>query len=103
MKFLTFEKIKAQLRLDDEQASMEHELLCGYGESAEETVLNTLNMTIEDLIEQYGSVPAPIVHATLMLVDNAYKERSPDSPQNKLPVPYALDMMLKPYMRLTSR
>ena len=102
MKFLKFDMIKAQLRLDDEQANEEHDLLEMYGESAEETVLNTLNLTLEDIIEQYGSVPKPVVHATLMLVDNAYKERSPISPQNMSVVPYAFDLMLKPYMRLTT-
>lgn len=103
MKFITFEQIKQQLRLDKEQAEMEHDMLCDYGDSAEETVLNTLNTTMEDIIEQYGRMPKPIVHATLMLVDNAYKERSPVSPQNMLPVPYSFDLMLKPYMRLTNR
>lgn len=103
MKYLTFEQIKAQLRLDDEQAKEEHDLLDMYGESAEETVLNTLNCTLEDIIERHGRVPTPIRHATLMLVDNAYKERSPISPQNMSVVPYAFDLMLKPYMRLTSR
>jgi len=100
MKFLKFDMIKAQLRLDDEQVKLEHDLLDMYGESAEDTVLNTLNRTLEDIIEQYGRVPKPIVHATLMLVDNAYKERSPISPQNMSVVPYAFDLMLKPYMRL---
>ena len=103
MKYLTFEQIKQQLRLDDEQAQLEHDLLEIYGESAEETVLNTLNTTMEDIVEQHGRVPTPIRHATLMLVDNAYKERSPISPQNMSVVPYAFDLMLKPYMRLTSR
>lgn len=102
MKYLTFEQIKAQLRLDDEQAELERTLLEMYGESAEETVLNLLNRTMEDVIEQYGKVPNPIVHAALMLVDNAYKERSPISPQSMSVVPYAFDLMLKPYMRLTT-
>lgn len=102
MKFLTFDMIKAQLRLDDEQAELEHDLLCEYGEAAEDTVLNICNRTLEDIIEQYGKVPAPLRHVARMLVDNAYKERSPISPQNMSTVPYAFDLMLKPYMRLTS-
>lgn len=102
MKYLTFEQIKAQLRLDDEQAELERTLLEMYGESAEDAVLNLLNRTMEDVIEQYGKVPNPIVHAALMLVDNAYKERSPISPQSMSVVPYAFDLMLKPYMRLTT-
>ena len=101
MKYLTFEQIKWQLRLDDQQAAEEHELLDMYGESAEETVLNVMHRTLEDLIEVYGRVPTPVRHATLMLVDNAYKERSPISPQNLSSVPYAFDLLLKPYMRLT--
>ena len=101
MKYLTFEEIKWQLRLDDQQAAEEHELLDMYGESAEETVLNIMHRTLEDLIEVYGGVPTPVRHATLMLVDNAYKERSPISPQNMSSVPYAFDLLLKPYMRLT--
>ena len=102
MKYLTFEQIKQQLRLDDEQAQLEHDLLELYGESAENTVLNLLNRTITDVYEQHGCIPRPLVHATLMLVDNAYKERSPISPQSMSAVPYAFDLMLKPYMRLTT-
>ena len=102
MKWLTFELIKAQLRLDDTQAEMERELLKLYGESAEDTVLNLCNRTITDIYEQYGCIPKGIIYATLLLVDNAYKERSPISPQNMSTVPYAFDLMLKPYMRLTT-
>ena len=102
MKYLTFDMIKQQLRLDDEQASMEHDLLEMYGESAEDTVLNLCNRTITDIFEQYGMVPKALVHATLMLVDNAYKERSPISPQSMSTVPYAFDLMLKPYIKLTT-
>lgn len=101
MKYLTFEQIKAQLRLDDEQAELERELLEMYGDSAEQTVLNLLNRTVTDVFEQYGCIPRPLVHATLLLVDNAYKERSPISPQSMSTVPYAFDLMLKPYMKLS--
>ena len=102
MKFLTFEMIKAQLRLDDAQAEQERALLEDYSEAAEEAVLNICNRTLEDIIEQYGQVPAPLRNVARMLVDNAYKERSPISPQSMSTVPYAFDLMLKPYMRLTT-
>lgn len=100
MKYLTHDQIKQQLRLDDQQAFDEHDLLELYGDSAEDTVLNILNRTMEDVIEQYGRIPAAIRHATLMLVDNAYKERSPITPQNMSTVPYAFDLLVKPYMHL---
>lgn len=100
MKYLTIDQIKQQLRLDDQQVFDEHDLLELYGDSAEDTVLNILNRTMEDVIEQYGRIPAALRHATLMLVDNAYKERSPITPQNMSTVPYAFDLLVKPYMHL---
>ena len=100
MKYLTHDQIKQPLRLDDQQAFDEHDLLELYGDSAEDTVLNILNRTMEDVIEQYGRIPAALRHATLMLVDNAYKERSPITPQNMSTVPYAFDLLVKPYMHL---
>jgi hypothetical protein len=102
MKYLTFEQIKAQLRLDDEQALDEHDLLELYGEAAEDMVLNTLNRTITDIYEQYGMVPKALVQAGLMLVAQSYQHREPSSPQNLYTVPYAFDLLLKPYMKLTT-
>ena len=102
MKFLTFDNIKAQLRLDDQQALDEHDLLELYGESAEDMVLNTLNRTITDIFEQYGTVPKALVQAGLMLVAQSYQHREPASPQNLYAVPYAFDLLLKPYLRLTN-
>ena len=102
MKFLTFDQIKAQLRLDDEQALEEHDILELYGEAAEDMVMNTMNRTMEDIIEQYGVVPKSLVQAGLMLVAQSYQHREPASPQNLYTVPYAFDMLLKPYVKLTT-
>ena len=102
MKFLTFDQIKAQLRLDDAQATEEHDLLELYGDAAEDMVLNTLNRTITDIFEQYGTVPKALVQAGLMLVAQSYQHREPMSPQNLYTVPYAFDLLLKPYIKLTT-
>ena len=102
MKFLEFEHIKAQLRLDDAQAQEEHDLLEMYGEAAEDTVLNLCNRTITDIFEQYGMVPKALVQAGLMLVAQSYQHREPASPQNLYTVPYAFDLLLKPYIKLTT-
>jgi hypothetical protein len=102
MKFLTFDQIKAQLRLDDAQATEEHDLLELYGDAAEDMVLNILNRTMEDVVEQYGNMPKALVHAGLMLVAQSYQYREPASPQNLYTVPYAFDLLLKPYMKLTT-
>ena len=102
MKFLTFEQIQAQLRLDDQQAEDEHDLLVLYGEAAEDAVLNICSRTMEDIVENYGHVPKTLVQAGLMLVAESYQHREPASAQNMYAVPYAFDLLLKPYMKLTT-
>ena len=101
MKFLNLQIIKAQLRLDDQQATEEAAILEDYGESAEETLFNMTGRSYEDLMEVYGRVPAPLRQAALMLVDLSYKERSPVSSQNMSCVPYTFVLLIKPYMRLS--
>ena len=101
MKWLQLEQIKAQLRIEPEFTD-EDELLEMYGESAEETLLQHLSRSYEDIIEVYGHLPAPLRHASLMLVDVSYQYRSPVSTQSMTLVPYTFDLLVKPYMRLTS-
>lgn len=101
MKYLTLDKIKAQCRIEPE-FTQEDDLLELYGDVAEETVLNALNRSYENVMETWGEVPKAIVHASLMLVDVSYQQRSPVSPQNMYTVPYTFDLLIKPYMRLAS-
>ena len=97
MKFLTLDCIKHQLRIDGDS---EAEILDMYGSSAEETLLNYCNRTMEDIIEEYGKMPAPLIHAALMLVDVSYQFRSPVSTQHLSVVPYTFDILVKPYVKL---
>jgi len=97
MKWLTIDYIKQHSRIC---CDCEDELLETYGESAEATVLNTLNTTYDDIIAEYGEVPAPLFHAALMLVDVSYNYRSPVSPTSIYVVPYTFDILIKPYMKL---
>lgn len=101
MLWLTFEKIKAQLRLDDEQAEYEQDLLMAYGEAAEEAVLDLIRRSYLNVLLTFGGVPKKLEIVSLMLVDNLYKERAPSSTVNLSTVPYSFDLMLKPLMRLT--
>jgi uncharacterized phage protein (predicted DNA packaging) len=97
MRWLDLEYIKAHSRIDYD---CEDDLLELYADSAEETVLNLLGRSYENLIEECGEVPAPVKQAALMLVDLSYKERSPISPQQLYAVPYTVDVLIKPYMVL---
>lgn len=103
MKYLTIDYIKQHSRIDFD---CEDGLLEMYGDSAEETVAQYLNRgktvdeMVADLRDVYGHVPAPIYHATLILVDISYQYRSPISQTNVSSVPDTFDLLIKPYMKL---
>lgn len=99
MKWLTIDWIKQHSRID---IDCEDELLELYGEDAEETVLNLINRSYEEVMELWGAVPKPLYVAALMLVEVDYNHRSPDSINNMYAVKYGFDMKIKPYMKLAS-
>ena len=104
MKWLTVEYIKQHSRIDYD---CEDALLQLYGVAAEETVMNIIGRDYDDIVENFGTekmpIPAAIIQATLILVDTSYMQRTAVSPQQMSPVPYAFDMLIKPYMRLASK
>ena len=97
MKWLTLDYIHAHSRVDFD---CEDSLLELYGASAEEAVLNVTRRTYDELIEEYGEIPAPIYQACLMLVELSYTQRAPVTQTNLYTVPYAFDFLVKPYMKL---
>ena len=102
MKWLTLDKIKQQLRLDDAQATEEKKTLERFGASAENSILKLLRRSYTDLLDEYGEIPADVEEATLMLVDLSYKQRSPVDVMNTSVVGYTFDLKVKPYMRLAT-
>jgi uncharacterized phage protein (predicted DNA packaging) len=99
MKWLTIDWIKQHSRIDFD---CEDKLLELYGEDAEETVLNLINRSYEEVMELWGTVPKPLYVAALMLVEVDYNHRSPDAINNMYAVKYGFDTKIKPYMKLTS-
>ena len=100
MKFLTFEQIKQQLRLGDEQAEMERTRLEGMAEAAEDAVLTIIRRPLRNVKQVYGHVPQKLIQVTLLLVDDWYQHRGTVENFSMSAVPYAFDFMLKPMMRL---
>jgi hypothetical protein len=100
MKWLTLESIKKQCRIEA-GVTYEDTLLTDYGEAAEDTVLNVLGKTYDEVIEEYGVIPKPVQQASLMLVDLSYQHRTPAEPTNMYYVLYGFDNLVKPYMRLS--
>lgn len=97
MKYLNIDYIKAHSRIccDCEDGVLER-----LGTSAEQVMFELCGRTYEDFVEKYGQVPAPIVHATLELVENFYQHRGPTEPTSLSQVPYNFDLLVKPYMKL---
>ena len=95
MKWLEIDYIKKHSRLEL------------YGEAAEETVMNIIGRDYDDIVANFGTeempIPAAIIQATLILVDTSYMQRTAVSPQQMFSVPYAFDMLIKPYMRLAQK
>lgn len=99
MEWLTLEYIKKHSRIDFD---CEDELLELYGDDAEQTVLNLIRRSYNEVVDIWGEVPKPLHVAALMLVEVDYNHRSPDSMNNIYAVPYTFDMKIKPYMKLAS-
>lgn len=98
MKYLKIEYIKQHSRIDFDCEDAVLEL---YGTAAEDTVLNILNRSLDELKEMNdGNVPAPVIQATLMLTENSYLHRAPADSVNLYAVPYGIDILIKPYMKL---
>lgn len=97
MSILTIDDLKKHARIDSE---CEDDVLQLYIDSAEATTMNYLNRTLDDLVEEYDGVPAPVRQAMLMLAAHGYNQREPVSPTNLYTVPYTYDALVKPYMIL---
>lgn len=88
-------KLHSHLTYNDEDEAIEQMIA-----SAEQTILNTIDRTYEELIELYGDIPAPIRESTVVMVDDSYTHRGSTEPTQLHVVQYNLDMKLKPYMKL---
>lgn len=109
MKFLTIKEIKAQCRIE-EYFVLEDTLLTAYGGASENALLRVCNRTYDDLLENFGEddsdggkvVPPDFRVAALMLAKHLYEHRGPTENVSLSMVPYSIDLLIKPFMRLTS-
>lgn len=109
MKFLKLEEIKDQCRIERD-FDLEDTLLTAYGGASENTLLRICNRTYSDLLENFGEddgkggkvVPPDFRVAALMLAKHLYEHRGPTENVIVSMVPYALDNLIKPFMRLTT-
>lgn len=98
MKYMRLDYIKEHSRIDynDEDGLLEL-----YTDSAEQTVLNYIGRTYEEVVEVWGCVPDELRLATLITVDHIYQHRGM-TVQQKLEENPAFGLFTKPYMKLSS-
>lgn len=96
LRIITLNEIKANSRID---GSDEDALITSMGEAAEQGVLNVLDRSYDDIIVEYGSIPAPIKQACLALADHYYHHRGIVNPTALYNIPYTIDFALKPYIK----
>lgn len=109
MKFLTLKEIKEQCRIEPD-FTLEDTLLTAYGGAAENALLRVCNRTYDDLLENFGEddgdggkvVPTDFRLAALMLAKHLYEHRGPTDNVPIYIVPYAIDLMVKPFIRLST-
>lgn len=104
MKWLDLTTIKEHLRIEPEN-TQEDRMLTIYGESAEKYVLNWLQRSVDDLKamneDDNTKVPIEVLHASLLLVDLYYQQRSTLTPQALHVVDYGFDGLVAEYRKGT--
>ena len=105
LKIVTLDELKAQMREDFDG---EDALITLYGEAAEDAVIGATRRTYEELVsmckEEGGEgFPARLKVAILMLAAHSHRNREPVAAVAQNAVPYALDMYIKPYVKLSER
>ena len=97
--------IKSHSRLSYDDS--ENTLLELYGNAAESTMAQHLGRgktaaeMVANLTKEFGEVPAPIIQASLMIVEVSYQHRAPINPTSLYMVPYSFDILVKPFMVLS--
>ena len=99
MNIITLAEIKKHIRIDPD-ITLEDDMLELYGNAAEETVLDMVDKTLEEIVAEYGSVPIRLKQACLVLTASSGEIREPASAQQMYNVPYKVDALLKPLMRM---
>jgi uncharacterized phage protein (predicted DNA packaging) len=109
MKFLTLNEIKDQCRIEHD-FTLEDTLLTAYGNASENALLRICGRSYENLLEEFGEddgnggvkCPSDFYVASLLLAKHLYEHRGPVEGITLSAVPYSLDLLIKPFMKLTS-
>jgi hypothetical protein len=110
MKFITLNELKDQLLIEHDYTD-EDTLLTTIGNASEAALLRACNRTADDLLATFGTTdpdsgdvlpPPDFVLACLMLGKHLYEHRGPDDTVQQVQVPFSIDLMVKPFIKLTT-
>lgn len=105
LRVVTLDDLKKQMKIDFEE---DDELIQVYGMAAEDAIINATRRTYEELVDENRKrrnneavgFPKMLHAAVLMLAAQLYKNREPVSGLSQSIVPYTLDSMIKPWIKL---
>lgn len=98
MDTVTLDELRLQMRVE---TSEEDELITVYGEAAEKAVIGATCRSLDELKEMGGGVfPTPLKVAVMMTAATFYRDREAVTNVAANPVPYSVDFLVKPYVKL---
>lgn len=103
LRVVTLDDLKGQMRIDFEEDDAQ---ILIYGIAAEDAIINMTRRSIDELIQEnkrrsgIEDFPKMLYVAILILAAQLYKYREPVSGINQVTVPYTLEFMVKPWIRL---
>ena len=95
LNYLTLDEIKKQLNVDADFHE-DDEFLTLIGEAAEDITANLLDINLNELVAQYGEMPAGVRHCMRMLCDYTYSQQRGSSNESN-DIPTAIMTILKLY------
>ena len=97
-KYITAAELAAHCFIDNpdevETKRLEDDL-----QTAVDTVRNKIQQPLTDILEEDGTLPAPLKSAALLIAANLYANREPTSFGTPQRIPYSLDYLIQPYIK----
>ena len=98
---LTLDQIKKHLNIDATFTADDSYLL-SLADVAAEMVETHIDKPLNELTDGEGNLPAPLVHAMLLLIGNFYANRESVTFANAQPLPHAFDLIINLYQNYKS-
>lgn len=93
--FVDLGMFKKHVRVDDYDGDDDYLEHCI--EVGEQHALDLIESTVPELLARFGSVPAPVVHAAMILGGQFFSHPEATESGNQMPVPYGVASLLKHY------